>query len=187
MEILGLACSRDRAGAARALGLDLAALLGCRRKTRRPLARRLDAPVGWPAGRRCAAGSPTSVDPRPRSSASPRTIPCAPSPAPPITCSAKESPSPTQGNQKFDHEAKDSQSPRMRRGRGGGRNRPSNVAFRLHPPGETGLARHDDGIALNLIAESPKQVIKLVIHPGNPGSIALVSYIRRPVHARFQE
>ncbi|MEF2559358.1 hypothetical protein VQ044_24945, partial [Aurantimonas sp. C2-5-R2] len=30
-------------------------------------------------------------------------------------------------------------------------------------------ARRDDGIALILIAESPKQVIKLVIYLGNPG------------------
>jgi hypothetical protein len=32
-----------------------------------------------------------------------------------------------------------------------------------------GLARFDDGIALILITESPKQVIKLAIHLGNPG------------------
>ena len=39
----------------------------------------------------------------------------------------------------------------------------------IHPPGDIGFARCDDGIALILIAESPKQVIKLVIHLGNPG------------------
>ena len=38
-----------------------------------------------------------------------------------------------------------------------------------HPQGETGLTRRDDGIALILIAESPKKVIKLAIHLGNPG------------------
>jgi hypothetical protein len=32
-----------------------------------------------------------------------------------------------------------------------------------------GFARNADGIALILIAESPKQVIKSVIHLGNPG------------------
>ena len=52
---------------------------------------------------------------------------------------------------------------------GGGRNRPSNEAFWIHPPGDTRLARFDDGIALILITESPKQVIKLAIHLGNPG------------------
>ncbi len=31
------------------------------------------------------------------------------------------------------------------------------------------MARRDDGIALILIAESPKCVIKPAIHPGNPG------------------
>jgi len=39
----------------------------------------------------------------------------------------------------------------------------------IHPPGDMGFARNADGIALILIAESPKQVIKLVIHLGNPG------------------
>ena len=38
-----------------------------------------------------------------------------------------------------------------------------------HPQGETGLTRRDDGIALILIAEPPKKVIKLAIHLGNPG------------------
>ena len=38
-----------------------------------------------------------------------------------------------------------------------------------HPQGETGLTRRDDGIALILIAEPPKKVIKLVIHLENPG------------------
>ena len=38
-----------------------------------------------------------------------------------------------------------------------------------HPQGETGLTRRDDGIALILIAESPKKVIKLAIHLENPG------------------
>ena len=37
------------------------------------------------------------------------------------------------------------------------------------PPGETDSACRDDGIALILIAESLKQVIKLAIHLGNPG------------------
>ena len=39
----------------------------------------------------------------------------------------------------------------------------------IHPPGDLGFARNADGIALILIAESAKQVIKLVIHLGNPG------------------
>jgi len=39
----------------------------------------------------------------------------------------------------------------------------------IHPPGDMGFARNADGIALILIAESPKQVIKLAIHLGNPG------------------
>ena len=38
-----------------------------------------------------------------------------------------------------------------------------------HPQGETGLTCRDDGIALILIAEPPKKVIKLAIHLGNPG------------------
>ena len=38
-----------------------------------------------------------------------------------------------------------------------------------HPQGETGLTCRDDGIALILIAESPKKVIKLAIYLGNPG------------------
>jgi len=41
----------------------------------------------------------------------------------------------------------------------------------IHPPGDTGRARRDDGIALILIAELPKKFIKLAIHLGNPGSI----------------
>ena len=41
----------------------------------------------------------------------------------------------------------------------------------IHPPGDIGFARNADGIALILIAESAKQVIKLVIHLGNPGSV----------------
>ena len=56
------------------------------------------------------------------------------------------------------------------RASGGGRNRTYNEAFWIHPPGETGLARRDDGITLILIAESTKKVIKLAIHLGNPGS-----------------
>jgi hypothetical protein len=36
--------------------------------------------------------------------------------------------------------------------------------------GETGSAGNDDDIALIFIAELPKQVIKLAIHLGNPGS-----------------
>ena len=40
-----------------------------------------------------------------------------------------------------------------------------------HPQGETGLTRRDDGIALILIAEPPKKVIKLAIHLGNPGLV----------------
>ncbi len=60
------------------------------------------------------------------------------------------------------------------RDRAGDRRKPQAMrdivkAFRIHPPGETGLARRDDSIALILIAESPKQVIKLVIYLGNPG------------------
>ena len=51
-------------------------------------------------------------------------------------------------------------------------NRRSGEAFWIHPSGETDLARHDDGIALILIAESLKQVIKLAIHLGNPGLMA---------------
>ena len=39
----------------------------------------------------------------------------------------------------------------------------------MDPPGDTGLARCDDGITLILIAESTKHVIKLEIHLGNPG------------------
>ena len=42
----------------------------------------------------------------------------------------------------------------------------------IHPPGDIGFARNADGIALILIAESAKQVIKLVIHLGNPGWMA---------------
>ena len=42
-----------------------------------------------------------------------------------------------------------------------------------HPQGETGLTRRDDGIALILIAEPPKKVIKLAIHLGNPGQVLL--------------
>jgi len=41
--------------------------------------------------------------------------------------------------------------------------------FWVHPPGDAGLARCGVGIALILIAESTKQVIKLLIHLGNPG------------------
>ncbi len=41
----------------------------------------------------------------------------------------------------------------------------------MDPPGDTGLARCDDGITLILIAESTKYVIKLAIHLGNPGWI----------------
>ena len=51
---------------------------------------------------------------------------------------------------------------------GDGRNQPVNEAFRIHPPGDGGLARCDDGIALILIAKSAKNVIKLAIHLGNP-------------------
>ena len=57
-----------------------------------------------------------SVHPRPWSPASPRTIPCVPSPPPAITCSAKESPRRTQRNEKSDHEPKNSRSPRIRHG-----------------------------------------------------------------------
>ncbi len=39
------------------------------------------------------------------------------------------------------------------------------------------MARRDDGIALILIAESPKQVIKLVIHLGNPGQYKLLDIV----------
>ena len=52
---------------------------------------------------------------------------------------------------------------------GAGRNRPVNEDFWIHPPGDTALDRCDDGIALILIAELPKHVIKLATHPGNPG------------------
>ena len=45
----------------------------------------------------------------------------------------------------------------------------ANGGFLIHPPGDIGFARNADGIALILIAESTKQVIKLVIHLGNPG------------------
>ncbi len=46
------------------------------------------------------------------------------------------------------------------RGRGGGPNRPANVAFGLQPPGDTGLVLRDDGIALIFVAESPKWATK---------------------------
>ena len=46
----------------------------------------------------------------------------------------------------------------------------------IHPPGDIGFARNADGIALILIAESAKQVIKLVIHLGNPGYISEVQH-----------
>jgi len=52
-----------------------------------------------------------------------------------------------------------------------GQNRPANEAFRIHPPGDTGLARCDDGITSILIAELPKHVIKLLIHLGIPGEL----------------
>jgi hypothetical protein len=42
-------------------------------------------------------------------------------------------------------------------------------AFRSHPSGEMALTCRDHGIALILIAESPKQAIKLAIDLGNPG------------------
>ncbi len=45
-------------------------------------------------------------------------------------------------------------------GRGGGPNRPANVAFGLQPPGDTSLVLRDDGIALIFVAESPKWVTK---------------------------
>ena len=50
-----------------------------------------------------------------------------------------------------------------------GAEKPANLGFLIHPPGDIGFARNADGIALILIAESAKQVIKLVIHLGNPG------------------
>ncbi len=43
------------------------------------------------------------------------------------------------------------------------------VEFKPHPPGEAGLTRLDDGIALILIAESPRQVTIITIHLGDPG------------------
>ena len=52
-----------------------------------------------------------------------------------------------------------------------GRNRPVNGLLWIHPPGDTGTARCDDGLALILIAETPKQAIKLEIYLGNPGLI----------------
>ena len=50
-----------------------------------------------------------------------------------------------------------------------GRNRPVNGLLWIHPPGDTGTARCDDGLALILIEETPKQAIKLEIYLGNPG------------------
>ena len=47
--------------------------------------------------------------------------------------------------------------------------------FLIHPPGDIGFARNADGIALILIAKSPKQVINLVIHLGNSGLIQRAS------------
>ena len=58
-----------------------------------------------------------------------------------------------------------------------GRNRPANGGFLIHPPGDIGFARNADGIALILIAESAKQVIKLVIHLGNPGLIIVRAFL----------
>ena len=64
---------------------------------------------------------------------------------------------------------------------GGGQNRPSGEGFWIHPPDETDLARRDDGIALILIAESLKQVIKLAIHLGNLGLCLLTAPKRAPI------
>jgi hypothetical protein len=47
--------------------------------------------------------------------------------------------------------------------------------FWIHLPGDAGLARCDDSIALILIAESALHVIKLAIHLGNPGLILATS------------
>ncbi len=67
------------------------------------------------------------------------------------------------------------------------RNRPANEAFWIHPPGDTGLARCDDCIALILIAESTKHVIKLAIHLGNLGLVDISAFltIKRRIWVRF--